>query len=435
MQPRRSVSRSAAQAGSNTPIVRRHRPDYLILLFMGLLMLIGLIIMYAIGPQRANVMNNAYGASYSDTYFFFKQAVSVGLALAAFMFFALVPFSFFQKYAAKALLAGFIACTLLFIVGNILNISALVPETLGAYRWFSLGPLGSFQPAELLKFGMLLFVAGFLGMRAQQGKINDIEHTLKPLGLVVAAAMLFIIVFQKDMGTGISMIAIIFSMLLVSGMQWSLIGKIAGVMVILGLLLIVLAPHRVERMATFLSGDELSAEQASGDAYHIRQARIAIGTGGLFGLGIGKSIQATGYLPEAINDSVFAILGETFGFVGLLAIIGLFTALLFRLLRTLDTLPDMRLRLLVAGVFGWLAAHVVINIAAMTGMMPLTGITLPLLSYGGTSMLFIAAGLGLVFQLSKYTSHNITNKEIRNEDSRSRRGVGRTRHAGHRSYS
>ena len=129
-----------------------------------------------------------------------------------------------------------------------------------------------------------------------------------------------------------------------------------------------------------------------------------IGSGGLLGLGIGKSVQATGYLPEAINDSIFAVMGETFGFLGLMAILALFTALLLSILRVSARLPDMRLRLAAAGVFGWVASHVIMNIAAMTGVAPLTGIPLPLLSYGGTSMMFIAAALGLVFQISRYYS-------------------------------
>ena len=135
-----------------------------------------------------------------------------------------------------------------------------------------------------------------------------------------------------------------------------------------------------------------------------------------------------------MNDSIFAIIGETFGFIGTVSLIAVFVALLMRLLRVMDFLVDLRLKLLVAGVFGWLAAHVILNIAAMIGIFPLTGITLPLLSYGGTSMLFMTAALGLVYQLSRYTVHPSRIKEVSShENSRSRRGVGRTRYAGRRS--
>jgi cell division protein FtsW len=179
-----------------------------------------------------------------------------------------------------------------------------------------------------------------------------------------------------------------------------------------------------------LQGDNTTTDDAG--AYHIQHAKIAIGSGGLFGVGIGNSVQATGYLPEAINDSVFAIMGETFGFIGLLALMAVFVALLLRLLKVMDHLVDIRLKLLVAGVFGWFGAHVILNIAAMIGIFPLTGITLPLLSFGGTSMIFITAALGLTFQLSRYTIHTSRLKESTHEDSRSGRRVGRTRYASRR---
>jgi cell division protein FtsW (lipid II flippase) len=127
-------------------------------------------------------------------------------------------------------------------------------------------------------------------------------------------------------------------------------------------------------------------------------------------------------------------MGETFGFVGLTVILVLFTALLMRLLLIVDHLPDMWMKLVAAGVFGWLAAHVFLNVAAMIGVAPLTGITLPLLSFGGTSMIFIAGALGLAFQLSAYTVHNVQGKEGRYENTSSRRGLGRPRYAGRRSF-
>jgi cell division protein FtsW (lipid II flippase) len=181
---------------------------------------------------------------------------------------------------------------------------------------------------------------------------------------------------------------------------------------------------------TYLQGDSTTTEDA--DAYHVQHAKIAIGSGGFWGVGIGNSVQASGYVPEAINDSIFAIIGETFGFIGTVALLALFVALLMRLLGVMDYLVDYRLKLLAAGVFGWLGAHVILNIAAMIGIFPLTGITLPLLSYGGTSMIFITAALGLVFQLSRYTVHPSRIKEVTHEDTRSRRGVGRTRYASRR---
>lgn len=412
-------------------VVRRHRPDYLIVLYMGLLMLLGLIIMYAIGPQRANVLNNAYGSDYSDSYFFIKQTISLVLALAAFWAMAYFPYKWVLKYAGKILIIALLACALLAIAGW-LDLG-IAQKSLGATRWFNLGPLGSLQPAEFLKFGILVFLAGFFGMKARQGKINDVQATLIPLAVLTAISMLFIIIIQKDMGTGIAIAGTIITMLFVAGINKRMLIIVALALLGVGIIFILMAPHRIDRIVTYLKGDSTSVDDAG--AYHIEHAKIAIGTGGLFGVGIGNSVQATGYLPEAINDSVFAIMGETFGFVGLVTILVLFVALMMRLLKLMDHLVEMRLKLLVAGVFGWFGSHVILNVAAMLGIFPLTGITLPLLSFGGTSMIFIAAALGLVFQLSRFTVHTSRLKEAHNENSSSRRGVGRTRYSGSRSSS
>lgn len=417
-------------ARANGEVVRRHRPDYMIALYTAILMLLGLVLMYAIGPQRANVLNNAFGSNYSETYFFLKQIVSIGVGVAAFAGMAVVSYKMIVRHAWALLIVGFVACGLLAIAGWAhLPIAEAVN---GASRWFNLGILGTVQPAEILKFGVLVYFAVFLGTRAKEGSVNDVHKTLIPIGVITAIALFIIVVLQKDLGTGISLISIVAAMLFVSGLNRKILTMIATGVVVLGLLMVVTAPHRVARVMTFLQGDNTTTQDAG--AYHVQHAKIAIGTGGFWGVGIGNSVQATGYLPEAINDSIFAIMGETFGFVGLVALIALFVTLLMRLLRVMDHLVDLRLKLMAAGVFGWFGAHVILNIAAMIGIFPLTGITLPLLSFGGTSMMFMAAALGLVFQLSRYTVHAAhIKKEAQHEDSRSRRGVGRTRHASRRS--
>jgi len=424
------LNRLGSPQSDNIDVSRRHRPDYKIVLYTGLLMLIGLIIIYAIGPQRANVLNNSYGSEYSDSYFFIKQTISLALALLAFAFMAYIPYKLLISNASRLLLLGLIACAVLAVAGW--AHLGIAQASLGAVRWFNLGPLGSLQPAEILKFGLVIFTAGFVGVKAMKGKVNDLHETLIPVAIVTAVSLFFVVVVQKDLGTGIAMSSIVASILVIGGLN-----KKIGVMVlvaglIVGALFIAFEPHRIDRVVTFLKGDNTSVSDAG--SYHIEHAKIAIGTGGLMGVGIGNSVQATGYLPEAINDSVFAIMGETFGFVGLVSILGLFMALLVRILKVMDHLTDMRLKLIVAGVFGWFGAHVILNVASMIGIFPLTGITLPLLSFGGTSMIFITAALGLVFQLSSYTVHPSRLKEAKYEDSSSRRGVGRSRHSSRRSY-
>jgi cell division protein FtsW len=412
---------------------RAHHPDYQLVLYVGLLMLLGLVVMYAIGPQRAQVLNASLGTEgYSDTFFVVRHVISLVIAIGGFLVMAFLPLSLLRQHAGKLLLAGLGAGAVLFLFGNLLGVDQIARCTNGACRWIELGPLGSFQPSELLKFGVLVFVARFLADKVKNRQVNDWGETLMPLIVLAGIVIFMVAVLQQDMGTALTLIAVIGCMLLAGGVNLRNGGILAAGLAVLAIGLIASAPHRIERVATFFADDETASLEAGDSGYHIRHAMIAIGSGGLTGVGIGNSVQATGYLPEAINDSVFAIMGETFGFVGLFVTILLFTALLVRVLRVADRVRDPMHRLLVVGVFGWLASHIVLNIASMLGIFPLTGITLPLLSLGGTSMLFIAAALGTVFSISRLTSHQSIDMEVSHADTDRRRGLGRTRDASRR---
>ena len=437
MTQTRSRLKQVAAGNSESIMQRMHRPDYQIVLFVGLLMLIGLVMMYAIGPQRANVLNRVHNTDfYTNTYFVLKQAFSIGLGVIAFFAMSKIPFALLRRHALTMIYVGFGLSALLFIGGNLLKIDAIAVSTLGAYRWFNLGPLGTFQPAEVLKFALLIFIASFLGVKHREGKLNDLHETIYPAVGMTGLALFFVVILQKDMGTGLSIAGTVFAMLIVSGISWKILSRILLVGIVGVILLTVFVPHRRERLITFFDGDNHSSTEASNDEnYHIKNAMIALGTGGMFGLGVGNSVQATGYLPEAVNDSVFAIIGETFGYIGAMVLVLMFFALLFRVLRTSEHLVDMPMRLVAAGVFGWLGTHVILNIASMIGLIPLTGITLPLLSAGGTSIVFIAGALGLVFQLSKFTSQNpVQIKEGPGESTMRRRGIGGSRNPGRRRY-
>ena len=377
--------------------MRRHKPNRLIMgLTLGL-MAAGLIVIYAIGPQRANFMNSLYGTSYSSNYFFIHQAIAVVVAVGAFAAGYLLPYATYKKYAKIAML-GAIGLNLLLglmAFASHYESSGLVKCELGACRWLNLGPLG-FQPAETLKLALILYLPGLVMKHKEQGTLGKKEFFI-PYGIVMAVSLLFTVVLQKDMGTGVVVGAIGIAILWMSGIEWWKFVGVLGLCLVGGVLLIVSSPHRMERLSTY------RGEGNSDSSYHIDNAMLAIGTGGLFGVGIGNSVQATGYLPESINDSVFAVMGETFGFVGLILILGAFMALLFSLIKTAEQV-EMEQSLVVTGVMAWIGAHVVVNIAAMVGLIPLTGITLPLLSYGGTSMMFIAFALGLAMQLSRETN-------------------------------
>lgn len=354
-----------------------------------------MIVIYAIGPMRANVVNAAYGSNIDENSFFIHQVACVAVSILAMILAFKIPYQVIRKFGKVILMVGFAMCAFLAVMAFFG--SSLAKCELGACRWFNLGSLLSFQPAEILKLGLILYLAGLIAERKKEGKLESWSDFWLPFAIVCGLALLFVVVVQRDLGTGVTLMAIILAMLFMSGVRLRYFMMVLGVVLVLGVVAIVSSPHRMERLGTFSSED-------SSDSYHIKNAMIAIGSGGLMGVGLGNSVQATGYLPESINDSVFAVMGETFGFVGLLAVVAGFTVLLMRLLRTANYLHDDEQELVVIGIFAWIAAHVVVNIAAMTGLMPLTGITLPLLSYGGTSMMFTSVALGLALQLSCYTS-------------------------------
>jgi cell division protein FtsW len=219
-------------------------------------------------------------------------------------------------------------------------------------------------------------------------------------------------------------------MAFVAGLPMKRILLIVGVIVIGLVLAISTIPYRRARLEAFLHPD--SNCQTSG--YQACQALIAIGSGGMFGLGLGRSVQAYGYEPEAANDSIFAIYAENFGFVGCAILLGLFAAFFGRMKRIAERVPDDFSRLVVVGVLAWLSVQALINIGAMIGLLPLKGITLPFISYGGTSVVFAAAAVGLVFQISRYTAYSaprVSNDINRGNDYDHRRDGRRLRGAYH----
>ncbi len=381
--------------------MRKHKSDRIIGALTLVLLGVGLIVIYAIGPMRANVMNSVYNSGIGENEFFFLQLKNVILALVALIVMFKIPYKFTRKYAKLIMFGGLALCALLAILAAV-N-SPLAKCELGACRWFRAGPV-SLQPAEVLKLGLVLYLAQLIAERRAEGKLESSDFWV-PFAVVSLFSLGFVVVLQKDLGTGIAIAAIILAMLFMSGVKMRYFVMVLAIALVGAVGSIVVSPHRMERLMTFNSAD-------SSDAYHIENALIAIGTGGFMGVGVGNSVQATGYLPESINDSVFAIMGETFGFVGLVAVVGCFTVLLMRLLRTANYLEDDEQSLVVVGVFAWATAHVVVNIASMTGLLPLTGITLPLLSYGGTSMMFTAAALGIALQLSCYTSREPRKEQV-----------------------
>ena len=227
---------------------------------------------------------------------------------------------------------------------------------------------------------------------------------------VLGISLFLIVVSQKDLGSAVPLGVIALTILFVAGIKIWKIMIMFAVILALGVGMILSSPHRRERLFTFTGKGDATTD------YHIENALITVGSGGLLGVGIGNNVQTAGYLPESITDSMFAVVSEMWGFVGSVAVIGLYVHLFMEILKVANTSENLYFRLVTMGVFAWLFSQVAVNISAMIALIPLTGITLPLLSKGGTSLLITCFGLGLVINISRFTSRTEISDDERNEE-------------------
>ena len=227
---------------------------------------------------------------------------------------------------------------------------------------------------------------------------------------VLGVSLFLIVVSQKDLGSAVPLGVIALTILFVAGIKIWKIMILFAVILALGVGMILSSPHRRERLFTFTGKGDATTD------YHIENALITVGSGGLLGVGIGNNVQTAGYLPESITDSMFAVVSEMWGFVGAIAVIGLYVHLFMQILKVANTSENLYFRLVTMGVFAWLFSQVAVNISAMIALIPLTGITLPLLSKGGTSLLITCFGLGLVINISRFTARTEISDDERNEE-------------------
>jgi cell division protein FtsW len=369
--------------------VRRHAPDYWLLLITLALLAIGVIVVYSISPALA------VGKGVDGMVYVTRQLIAIGIGLFLFFIASRMPLIFWRKMAMPLLIVAAIAT----VITLLLPVNTDYP----AHRWIRIGGF-SFQSVELLKFALILWVAGFLVYQTEKQQISNVKATVMPILYVLLAAGIIVSFLQSDLGSAAVIAFIILAMLFVSGVPMRRILIITGILALGALVMISFSEYRRERVTAFLNPSIDCASTASG--YQACQALIAVGSGGMTGLGLGNSVQAYGYLPEAENDSIFAIYAEKFGFIGGIVLLGLLLALFARIKRVIDGAPDEYSRLIVLGILVWLSTQSFINIGAMLGILPLKGITLPLISYGGSSVLMVLVVLGIVFNVSRYTSFN-----------------------------
>lgn len=366
---------------------RKHRPDYWLLILCTSLLAIGLIVVYAISPALS-AANHVSGTHYVG-----RQLLAIGLSLVAFVITAHVPLQWWRMAYKPLLIAAGIATLLALIIP--------VNPHYPAHRWVRLGSL-SFQSVELVKFAVMVWMAGFLAARLQQGTIRNNGLTLKPLLIAMLAVCVIVIGVQSDLGSAGVIVAMMGIMAYVAGLPLRRIMLVGSAVLLVLVLAVSATPYRRERLQSFLHPE--SNCQDSG--YQACQALIAVGSGGAIGLGLGSGVQAYGYLPEAANDSIFAIYAEKFGFLGSVILLVIFMAFFTRLKSIAERQTDDFSRLLVLGVLAWLSIQTFVNVGAMIGLLPLKGITLPFISYGGTSVVFSAAAVGLAYQASQYAAYS-----------------------------
>lgn len=364
---------------------RRHRPDYLLIILMAILVSVGMIVVYAISPALAATNGT------SDNYYIIHQFIAIALGIGMFVLTSRIPLSHWRKMYKTLLIIAAVAT----VIALILPVNPNYP----AHRWIRLGGF-SFQSVEILKFALLIWIAGLLADRMKEGTVSDIKKTLRPLAYTLLAVGVVVAGIQSDLGSTGVIILMMGAMAFIAGMPMKRILVIACMIAILLVVAVASTPYRRERLATFLN----PSANCLTTGYQVCQALIAVGSGGVTGLGLGRSVQAYGYLPEAENDSIFAIYAEKFGFIGVTALVVLFLAFFMRIKRIAERAPDNFSRLVVIGILVWLSVQAMVNMGAMLGLLPLKGITLPLISYGGSSVLLVMATLGLVFQVSHYTS-------------------------------
>lgn len=263
----------------------------------------------------------------------------------------------------------------------------------GSSRWVGFGPV-RIQPSEAMKLAMIIFVADLIARRAHQ--VHVAKKVLLPVLLLLFVASV-LIMKQPDMGTTMVLWAITLALLFAGGIPMKTLVKLLGVLAVLGVLLAYSDPYRRARLLSFIN----PWAHASSSGYQVVQSIIGIGAGGTVGAGLGVSSDAWGFLPNAHTDFIFAVIGHEMGFIGVFVIITLFTAFGWYGLRVATRAPDTFGQLLAVGITAWILSQAVINIGATVGLMPVTGIPLPFVSYGGSSLSIVMAATGILANIAK----------------------------------
>ena len=378
-----AADRPAARANADVLRRERHQPDYSILLAVVALSAIGILMVLSSSAMYAYVQSDNTLAIVGP------QIVWGALGLVAMLVMMRVDYRWLRLVSVPGYLVGIVLLILVFVpsFGRVVG---------GSARWLVIGPLPAVHPAEVAKLGLIIYLAHWL---ANRGKLISGFRTGTLPFLIIAVPVIALVFKEPDLGTTVVIALTAFTMFFVAGASLKQLGSM-GAVGVLGVLLVGLRSYQLDRIKAFLDpwSDPL------GTGFHTIQGLLALGLGGIFGTGLGESKLANGlYLPNAWNDFIFAIIGEEFGFIGAGIVIVLFCLLAYAGIRTALRAPDTFGALLAAGITAWLCFQAFINIGVVVSLLPVTGITLPFISAGGSSLLVSFAAAGILLSISRET--------------------------------
>ncbi|NLE22389.1 MAG: putative lipid II flippase FtsW [Actinobacteria bacterium] len=381
-----------------------------LLLVTFLLVLYGLVMAYSASAAQAYFN---YGSSF---YMFGRQVLWVGLGVAVMLALSRVDYAWFRKAAVP--IAGLVLAGLCLVlvpgVGTVVN---------GARRWIFVGGQGV-QPSEFAKIAFVALVATLIVRRPREVLTLPGFLRVASIGILPAAVL---IMLEPDLGTTLVLVTAVVAVLIAAGtpLRYLFALAVTGALGILAL--IVMEPYRLERLVTFF--DPWKDQQGSG--YQATQSLISIASGRVFGVGLGNSVQKFGFLPEQTTDMITGIIGEELGLAGLLVLLALYAALAWVCFRIALNCKDLFGKLLATGVTGIIVGQACINVGAALGVLPLTGVPLPLVSLGGTSVLVVLAGLGIMLNIATNRRSHIGGAQpVRRQQSRTVKDPRRTTTSG-----
>ena len=321
-------------------------------------------------------------STFGDAAHYLKRQAGMALGgLVCMLVISRIPYGIWKRFSTPIYLLAFLLCIAVIFVGDAGN---------GSQRWLEIGPI-RFQPSEIAKIAVIIYMAAVLSKMPKQ--IRDFRTIVK---ILIRVAPIILVIAYSNLSTAIIVAGICILMMFVASPKYSHFFILAGLVVAVGAVFILTQSYRGDRIMAWLH-----PEDYPDDAYQTLQGLYAIGSGGLFGKGLGGSIQKLGYVPEAQNDFIFTIICEELGLFGAICVILLFVLLIWRFMVIANNSPDLFGAMIVVGVMSHIALQVVLNLAVVTNSIPNTGVTLPFISYGGTSMVILLAEMGLVLSVSR----------------------------------